>query len=128
MNMNFLIGNLTADAEVKETANKKIKAQFTLAANTKYVTAEGEVKEQTTFLRIVAWGKLADACRGLIKGQKVMVSGRNLVVKYQGEDGITRYYPQIVAEFIGSSLLNNERSYFDYADAESEAYDEEVPF
>lgn len=57
-----------------------------------------------------------------------MVSGRNLVVKYQGEDGITRYYPQIVAEFIGSSLLNNERSYFDYADAESEAYDEEVPF
>lgn len=128
MNMNFLIGNLTADAEVKETANKKIKAQFTLAANTQYVTAEGEVKEQTTFLRIVAWGKLADACRGLIKGQKVMVSGRNLVIKYQGEDGINRYYPQIVAEFIGNSLLNTERSYFDYADAESEAYDEEVPF
>lgn len=128
MNMNFLIGNLTADAEVKETANKKIKAQFTLAANTQYVTAEGEVKEQTTFLRIVAWGKLADACRGLAKGQKVMVSGRNLVVKYQGEDGITRYYPQIVAEFIGSSLLNNERSYFDYADADADTYDEEVPF
>lgn len=128
MNMNFLIGNLTADAEVKETANKKIKAQFTLAANTQYVTAEGEVKEQTTFLRIVAWGKLADACRGLMKGQKVMVSGRNLVVKYQGEDGITRYYPQIVAEFIGSSLLNNERSYFDYADADADTYDEEVPF
>ena len=128
MNMNFLIGNLTADAEVKETANKKIKAQFTLAANTQYVTAEGEVKEQTTFLRIVAWGKLADACRGLIKGQKVMVSGRNLVVKYRVEDGITRYYPQIVAEFIGSSLLNNERSYFDYADADADTYDEEVPF
>lgn len=128
MNMNFLIGNLTADAEVKETSNKKIKAQFTLAANTQYVTAEGEVKEQTTFLRIVAWGKLADACCGLIKGQKVMVSGRNLVVKYQGEDGITRYYPQIVAEFIGSSLLNNERSYFDYADADADTYDEEVPF
>ena len=128
MNMNFLIGNLTADAEVKETANKKIKAQFTLAANTQYVTAEGEIKEQTTFLRIVAWGKLAEACRGLAKGQKVMVSGRNLVVKYRSEDGITRYYPQIVAEFIGNSLLNTERSYFDYADAESEAYDEEVPF
>ena len=128
MNMNFLIGNLTADAEVKETANKKIKAQFTLAANTQYVTSEGEVKEQTTFLRIVAWGKLAEACRGLAKGQKVMVSGRNLVVKYRSEDGITRYYPQIVAEFIGNSLLNTERSYFDYADAESEAYDEEVPF
>lgn len=57
-----------------------------------------------------------------------MVSGRNLVVKYQGEDGITRYYPQIVAEFIGSSLLNNERSYFDYADADADTYDEEVPF
>jgi len=128
MNMNFLIGNLTADAEVKETANKKIKAQFTLAANTQYVTAEGEIKEQTTFLRIVAWGKLAEACRGLAKGQKVMVSGRNLVVKYRGEDGITRYYPQIVAEFIGSSLLNNERSYFDYADADADTYDEEVPF
>jgi single-strand binding protein len=126
--MNFLIGNLTADAEVKETANKKIKAQFTLAANTQYVTAEGEIKEQTTFLRIVAWGKLAEACRGLAKGQKVMVSGRNLVVKYRGEDGITRYYPQIVAEFIGSSLLNNERSYFDYADADADTYDEEVPF
>lgn len=128
MNMNFLIGNLTADAEVKETANKKIKAQFTLAANTQYVTNEGEVKEQTTFLRIVAWGKLADACRCLTKGQKVMVGGRNLVVKYQGEDGFTRYYPQIVAEFIGNSLLNTERSYFDYADADADTYDEEVPF
>lgn len=128
MNMNFLIGNLTADAEVKETSNKKIKAQFTLAANTQYVTVEGELKEQTTFLRIVAWGKLAEACRCLKKGQKVMVGGRNLVVKYKVEDGTSRYYPQIVAEFIGSSLLNNERSYFDYADAESEAYDEEVPF
>ena len=41
MNMNFLIGNLTADAEVKETANKKIKAQFTIAANTQYVTTDG---------------------------------------------------------------------------------------
>ena len=128
MNMNFLIGNLTADAEVKETSNKKIKAQFTIAANTQYVTTDGEVKDQTTFLRIVAWGKLAEACRGLAKGQKVMVSGRNLVVKYQGEDGITRYYPQIVAEFIGSSLLNNERSYFDYTDADADTYDEEVPF
>ena len=64
MNMNFLIGNLTADAEVKETSNKKIKAQFTIAANTQYVTTEGEVKAQTTFLRIVAWGKRAEACRG----------------------------------------------------------------
>lgn len=127
MNMNFLIGNLTADAEVKETSNKKIKAQFTIAANTQYVTTDGEVKNQTTFLRIVAWGKLAEACRGLAKGQKVMVGGRNLVVKYQSEDGI-RYYPQIVAEFIGSSLLNNERSYFDYADADADTYDEEVPF
>lgn len=86
------------------------------------------MKDQTTFLRIVAWGKLAEACRGLAKGQKVMVGGRNLVVKYQSEDGITRYYPQIVAEFIGSSLLNNERSYFDYADADADTYDEEVPF
>lgn len=128
MNMNFLIGNLTADAEVKETSNKKIKAQFTIAANTQYVTTDGEVEDQTTFLRIVAWGKLAEACRSLAKGQKVMVSGRNLVVKYRGEDGITRYYPQIVAEFIGSSLLNNERSYFDYADADADTYDEEVPF
>ena len=128
MNMNFLIGNLTADAEVKETSNKKIKAQFTIAANTQYVTTDGEVKDQTTFLRIVAWGKLAEACRGLAKGQKVMVGGRNLVVKYQSEDRITRYYPQIVAEFIGSSLLNYERSYFDYADADADTYDEEVPF
>lgn len=77
LNKVFLIGNLTADPEIRHTKTGKAVAQFRLAVNRRLGGAEGERKEETAFLDVTAWDRLADLSeRFLSKGRPVLVEGR----------------------------------------------------
>jgi single-strand DNA-binding protein len=101
MNLNkvMLIGNLTRDPEVRQTANGKSVASFAVATNMVWQDASGNKQERAEFTNVVAWGKLADICgRYLKKGGKIYVEGRLQTRDWTGKDGIKRYSTEVVLE------------------------------
>lgn len=94
-----LIGNLTANPEVKETPNGQKVATFSVATSRVWKDAAGEKKEQTEFHNVVLWRGLADVAeRYVTKGQKVYVEGYLQTRTWEAADGSKRYRTEIVAD------------------------------
>ena len=53
----ILMGNLTADPELRTTPSGQNLASFTLAINRTWNNANGERQEETSFINCTAWGK-----------------------------------------------------------------------
>ncbi len=99
LNKATLIGNLTRDPEVRYTPQGTAVAQFGVATNRDWVTAQGEKKEEVQYHRIVAWSKLAELCKQLLmKGSKVYVEGRIVYRQFDGKDGVQRNITEIVMD------------------------------
>lgn len=89
MNKLFLIGNLTAEPEVRTTHSGTTVCTFTIAVNRKFADANGDRK--TDFFRINAWKQLGENCgKYLSKGKKVAVVGELQARLYEAKDGTTR--------------------------------------
>jgi single-strand DNA-binding protein len=77
MNKVTLLGNLTADPELKYTPKGKEVVEFTIAVTERWTTENGEKKESTYFGRCVIWGARGKAFADYHKkGQKALVEGR----------------------------------------------------
>jgi len=77
LNKVMLIGNLTRDPEMRYTPSGAAVCTFGMATNRYYTASDGEKKEETEFIKIVSWNKLAELCSQLLtKGRKVYVEGR----------------------------------------------------
>lgn len=77
VNIVILAGNLTRDPQVRNLANEKQVANFGLAVSRKFKGADGEMKEETTFVDIEAWGRTAELVgQYLSKGKQALVEGR----------------------------------------------------
>lgn len=102
MSLNYnkviLAGNLTRDPEVK-TAGQSTVAKFGLAINRRY-KKDNEVKEETTFVDIEAWDKLAQfAGQYLTKGSGAMVEGKLKLDTWE-KDGVKQSKLKVVADTI----------------------------
>ena len=99
-----LIGRLGADPQVRETDRGNV-ANFRVAVNRKWKSADGETQEATEWVDVSAWGALADVCaRYLTKGRRVWVRGRPQARAYE-KDGELRAALQVTAreiQFLGS--------------------------
>lgn len=77
VNKVFLIGNLTADPEIRQLPSGDSIASFSLAMNRRYTNARGEQVEDTTFVEIDAFSRMADLVRQYVhKGDPLFVEGR----------------------------------------------------
>ena len=77
LNKVMLIGNLTRDPEIKYTPKGNAVADIGLAINRNYTLDSGEKREETTFVDVVLWGRLAElAGQYLKKGRSVYIEGR----------------------------------------------------
>ena len=102
-----MIGNLTADPEVKTTSAGKPVASFTVASTPRSFNRETNQWDdgQALFLRCSAWGHLADhAAQSLAKGMRVIVTGRLSQRSYQAKDGSQRTSIDLTVDEIGPSL------------------------
>lgn len=96
INKSILIGNTTAAPEQRFTNNGTPVTTFTVACTDKWKGQDGQLKEDTQFLRCVAWGRQAEiAAEYLGKGSRVYIEGRNEIRKYQAQDGTDRYSHEI---------------------------------
>ena len=78
LNKVMIIGNLTADPEVRTTPRGNSVAELRLAVNrVSSGPNEGERREETTYLDVTCWGRTAEiAGQYLAKGRPVFIEGR----------------------------------------------------
>lgn len=96
-----LAGHLTRDPQVKTLATNRAVASFSLAINRRYKTAEGEAKEDVTFVECEAWGRTAELIgQYLVKGSACYIDGRLRLDSWQDKDGQNRQRLKVVAEHV----------------------------
>jgi len=98
----FLAGNLTRDPQVRFFANERAVADFGLAINRRYKTADGQAKEETTFIDVEAWGRTAELVgQYLTKGRGCFVEGRLKLDSWDDkESGQKRSKLKVVADVV----------------------------
>ena len=96
MNKLFLIGNLTRDPEMSETATGVAFCRLGIAVNRPYQGSDGE--RTTDFFNVTVWRTHAENCgRYLKKGSKVAIVGSLQNRSYEDKDGNKRQVTDIIA-------------------------------
>ncbi|MFN4325013.1 MAG: single-stranded DNA-binding protein [Azonexus sp.] len=91
------IGNLGRDPETRYTASGEAICNFSIACTETWKDKQtGEKKEMTEWVRVSAFGKLAEICgQYLKKGSQVYVEGSLRTRKWTDKDGQERYTTEI---------------------------------
>ncbi len=99
INKMICIGNLGKDPEVRYSEGGNAMANFSIAVSESWKDKQtGEKREKTEWIRVVAFGKLAEIIgEYLKKGSKVYIEGKLQTRKWQGNDGQDRYTTEVVA-------------------------------
>ena len=102
-----IVGNLTADPELRTTSNGSAVANFSIAATPRTFDKQSQqwVDGDALFLRCSAWRDLAQHCAScLAKGMRVIAQGRLQQRSYQAQDGSNRTVMELQVDEIGPSL------------------------
>ena len=102
-----VVGNLTADPELRTTSSGASVCSFTIASTPRtYNRQTGQFEDgQALFMRCSAWRDLATHCaQSLSKGMRVIAQGRLQQRSYQANDGSNRTVIELQVDEIGPSL------------------------
>ncbi|KFJ03721.1 single-stranded DNA-binding protein [Bifidobacterium subtile] len=102
-----IVGNLTADPEVRTIGSGASVANFTIASTPRTFNRDTNQWEdgQALFMRCAAWRELADhVASSLSKGMRVIAQGRISQRSYQANDGTNRTVVEMTVDEIGPSL------------------------
>lgn len=96
----ILLGNLTRDPEVRHTSSNQAVCKFGLATNRRFKSADGELREEVTFVDCEAWGRTAEVIgQYLKKGRPVFIEGRLRLDQWEDKnDGSKRSRLLVVVE------------------------------
>ncbi len=107
-NLVVLTGRLTADPELKTTANGISVTSFSIAVNRNYRSGE---EPQTDFINIVAWRKSAEfVAKYFKKGNLIGIEGSIQTRRYTDKNGNNRTVFEVVAnnvQFVESKRDNS---------------------
>ena len=99
LNKVFLMGNLTADPELKQTSNGISACSFTVAVSRKYKSSDGTTP--TDFINVRAWRQQAEfVSKYFKKGKPIFVMGSLNISNYTDQNGQKRTWTEVVAEEI----------------------------
>ena len=95
-----IIGNLTADVELKYTQSGVACASFTVAVNKNWTDkTTNEKREKVTFFRVTVWrGQAETVSQYLKKGSQVFVTGEVEASAYSAQDGTPRASLELTAQ------------------------------
>lgn len=102
-----IVGNLTADPELRTTGQGAQVASFTIANTARvYNKQTGQYEDgPALFMRCSAWRDMASHCaQSLAKGMRVIAQGRVQQHSYQAQDGTNRTVMELQVDEIGPSL------------------------
>jgi len=99
LNKVLLIGNLTRDPEVRMMTSGRPVCNFGLALNRNYKDAEGNKREEVTFVDVECFGPRAEAVgRFFSKGRPIFVEGRLKLDQWESKDGEKRSAIRVVLD------------------------------
>lgn len=123
MNLNkvMIAGNLTKDPELRYTPSGAPVVNIRLAVNRRYKTKSGEKKEETLYIGVVVWNRIAEnVAEYCAKGSPVFVEGRLRQRDWETESGEKRYVIEVIAERVhflrGSKPVDKKSSDEDEGD------------
>lgn len=102
-----VVGNLTADPELRFTPSGAAVANFTVASTPRtFDRQNNEWKDgETLFLRCSIWREAAEnVAESLTKGQRVIVQGRLVQRSYETREGERRTVVELQVDEVGPSL------------------------
>ena len=126
-NATTLSGNLTRDPEIRYTREGQANATFGLAVTRRWQPRGSEEwEEATSFFDVVCWRGLAEnVALSLVKGARVLVTGRLEQHSWETDNGERRTRVEVIADEVGPSLrfatvevTRTERRLPDQAEAE----------
>ena len=99
LNKVFLMGNLTRDPQLSYLPSQTPVAEFGLAVNRRWNGQDGQPREETTFVDIVAYGRQAETIsKYLKKGRPFFVEGRLKLDQWEAQDGTKRSKMRVILE------------------------------
>ena len=102
-----VIGNLTADPELRFTPSGAAVASFTVAASSRYLDKQSNEWKDTepVFMRCSVWRQYAEnVAESLQKGMRVMVQGRLRQRSYETREGEKRTVVEMEVDDVGPAL------------------------
>ena len=105
----ILIGNLTADPELKQTAQGTSVCSFTLAINRRFQRNADQGQPTADFISVVAWRERAEfVAKYFKKGRPLLVCGQLQSRSWTDAQGNKRYATEVVADEI--TFVENKNS------------------
>ena len=109
----ILVGNLTADVELKQTPNGLSTCSFSLAVNRKMAK-----NNECDFITIVVWRQTAEfVCKYFKKGNPILVCGSIQTRNWKDNKGNNRTAVEVVADevsFVGHKESTQAPTYQPY--------------
>jgi len=149
LNKVLLIGNLTRDPDVRMLSSGRPVCNFGLALNRSYKDAEGNKREEVTFVDVECFGPRAEAVgRFFSKGRPIFIEGRLKLDQWESKDGEKRSAIRVVLdnfEFVDAGKTEGNQASHDLSkpnnptespaktqpqgsSSEDQDLDEDVPF
>jgi len=95
----ILIGNLTADPELKQTQNGISVTSFSIAVGRRFTSKNAENAQQADFINVVAWRNTAEfITKYFQKGRSILITGSLQSRSWTDQNGQKRYATEVVAE------------------------------
>ena len=113
MNKVFLLGRLSREVDHRGTQTGNSVCTLGVVTSRKF-TVNGQEKEETCFVDVKVWGKMADNCKQyLSKGSQVMIEGRLTLDQWEDRNtGEKRQKLSVTAEavqFIGNRAQQSQQ-------------------
>ena len=94
----ILIGNMTADPELKQTTGGISVCSFSIAVNRRFARAE-QGQQNVDFINVVTWRQQAEfVSRYFKKGNPILICGQLQTRSWNDNQGQKRYATEVVAD------------------------------
>ena len=94
----ILVGNMTADPELKQTPSGLSVCSFSIAVNRRFAKTE-QAQQTVDFINIVAWRQQAEfVSRYFKKGNPILICGQLQTRTWTDNQGQKRYATEVVAD------------------------------
>lgn len=102
----ILMGNMTRDPQLRYLPSNTAVCEFGLAVNRRWRDRDGNMKEDTCFVDVSAFGKPGETINQyMAKGRQILVEGHLRFDSWTGQDGQKRSKLSVVVEnfqFVGA--------------------------
>jgi single-strand DNA-binding protein len=102
----ILMGNMTADPELKQTASGISVCSFSIAVQRRFANRQDATQQNVDFINVVTWRQQAEfVSRYFKKGSNILVCGQLQTRTWNDNQGQKRYATEVVADEVtfGSS-------------------------